>query len=150
MGFAEDVLKFQQKALADANRSICNATEGLLTNVVALSPDSPTRKGPYSTGVVKGNWYTAINGFNYSVDSTPDPSGASSLSRIKATLATMPFLGKDATVTLTNSTSYVNFVENVGWPKDYPGNNTGWDWSGKSGPYSMVKTSVSNFRGKYM
>ena len=145
MAFTLDINKWGQKALTQANTSVCNKAEKLFNNVVELSPNSPTRHGPFSTGVVKGNWYAAVNGINSSVGSSPDPSGASSYSRIKSTLATLPFLGKDATVTLTNSTPYIRFVEYLGWPKAL--SPAGWNWSGKSGPYSMVQTAVINFKG---
>ena len=146
MGFAEDIKAFQAKALAQANTSISKKVESLFNNVVELSPNSPVRKGPFSTGVVKGNWYVAVNSVNYTVGSSPDPSGASSYSRIKSTLATMPWLGKDATVAFTNSTPYIRFVEFIGWPKNYP-NPSGWKWSGRSmTPYAMVSTAVVNFK----
>jgi hypothetical protein len=148
MGFADSIEKWGQKALTEANASICKRAESLFTNVVVLSPEPPG-KGGYSKGVIKGGWYSAINGFNNTVNTAPDPSGISSLSRIKSTLAAMPFFGKDATVTLTNSTPYIRYVEFIGWPANYPGNNTGWKWTGKIGPYSMVSTAVSNFRGAY-
>lgn len=150
MGFAEDILKFKEKATLQASTSCNKAVETLFNNVVELSPNSPTRQGKYSTGVVKGNWYSEINGYNNTVGVNPDPSGASSYSRIKATLAAQPFLGKDSMVSLSNSTPWIKYVEYVGWPKDYSGNSSGWKWTGKQGPYSMVSTAIANFRGAYL
>ena len=148
MGFAEDIKKFQEKATLAANNSVCKAAESLFSDVIVLSPNSPTRQGPYSTGVVKGNWYTAINSVDSSSTTSPDPSGASSLSRMKAVMAAKPFMGKDAVVTFTNSTPYIQFVEYIGWPQGYP-NPSGWKWSGKATPYAMVSTAIMNFKGVY-
>lgn len=148
MSFAAAIKAFEEKALAQANTSVSNAVESLFNEVVFLSPDPPG-KGGYAKGVVKNSWYTSINGVDLTIGSTPNPTGAASLSRIKAALSSKPFLRKDGFITLTNSTPYINYVENIGWPKNYPGNSTGWAWTGKVGPYSMVKTSVTNFRGRY-
>ena len=147
MNFSESIKAFEKKALLAANRSRSNAIESLFTEVVVLSPDPPG-KGNYAKGLVKNSWYASIGLPDLTVGRTPNVNGADSLSRIRSILTMLP-LNNDAVVTLTNSLPYINYVENVGWPKNYPGNNTGWQWTGKVGPYSMVSTSITHFIGRY-
>jgi hypothetical protein len=146
MGFASDVDKWCKKVPLEVNNAVCNKYEPLLNEVVVLSPNPPG-KGGYSKGITKGGWYPSVDSINYSVNSVKDETGATSFSRIKAILASKPFLNKDATLYFSNSTPWINYVENIGWPKNYPGNDTGWDWSGKIGPYAMVQTAITNFKG---
>lgn len=148
MGFAEDVEKFRLKALAQANSSISNAAESLLTDVVVNTP-SPANPGNFSQGHLADQWYTEVGGgFSSAVSDATNPNGANSLSRIKATLAQQLWFGKDNKLTFTNNVSYAFRVEYLGFPKGEGAN--GYVWSGKVGPYRMVGTAVTNFKGRYM
>ena len=146
MGFAEDLLSFKTKALEAANSSVCNAAESLFTGVVDLSPIQPAAQ--FATGLLKNSYYTAIDGgFDLSVGSVPDSNGTSSLSRIKATVLLKPFLGKDNTITLTNSVPEAYRANALGWPMGQGAN--GWIWSGRVKAYRFVETAVLNFKGAY-
>lgn len=146
MSWATEIDKWCKKVPVEVNNSISFKAAGVFNEVVELSPNSPTRTGPFSSGIVKGNWFPSVNSISSNVSTNPDPSGATSYSRIKAVLATMPWWNKDASVSLSNSTPYIRFVEYIGWPKNYP-NPSGWKWSGV-GPYAMVQTAIVNFKAR--
>lgn len=147
MGFANDIKAFQQKALEDANTSVCTAFETVSVSTVYLSPTPPGINSGYSIGTVKNQWYAAIASFDESVGTANSITGSASLASIAAIIAQKPFFGKDNFVTLTNSTSYVARVESLGWPAaDSP---KGWHWTGRAVPYAMVATSISNLIAAY-
>lgn len=146
MGFAEDIRKFEQKALAQANKSVCNAFEYVATQEVILSPDAPTAN--YSVGLLKNSFYTHVGGgYNMTVGTVANSSGADSLSRIKAAVATQPFLGRDNTITLTNSVDHAYRADVLGWPSGEGAN--GWIWSGKVKAYGFTSQAINNFKGAY-
>lgn len=144
MGFAEDIKKFQEKALLAANQSVSNAVESLFTEVVVRSP-SPSNPGNYAMGHLANQWYTMVGGgFSSENTSATNPNGADSLSRIKATLAQRIFLGQDNSISLTNNDSWSYRAEYLGWPK-----TDGAPWKGRVGAYHMVSISLNNFKGAY-
>lgn len=145
MSFASDVLKFKEKALLHANKSVCNTFESLASEVIDRSPNAPDHIGRYAKGTLKDNWYTSIGSPSSEVSSSANLSGISSLSRFKAILAQAPFLGKDNTLYFTNNTNYAARVEYLGWPQGEGSN--GWVWAGAQ-PYHMVTMSVANLIGK--
>ncbi len=146
MGFADQIRAFERKALEAANTSVCRVAEELFVETVLTTPTAP--EAAWSKGLAINSWFPANDGFDSTVGSALDYSGGASLSRIKTTLALKPFLSKDGFVTLTNSVPYISRIEYLGWPTGQ--NETGWHWTGTVGPYSMVRTSVANIRGKYM
>ncbi len=143
MSFAAQIKAWEEKTKLAMNKSVCNAVERLFTNVVVLSP-SPSHPGPYAKGVLSNQYYPMIGG-NYSTALTiaSNPNGTDSLSRIKAMLASSPFLGKDNKITLTNNCDYAYRAENLGWPVSD-------GWSGKIGAYKMVATSINNLKAFYI
>lgn len=147
MSFAEQIKAFEDKALLAMNRSVSNAIEGVFSDSVVLSPEKP--EAHYATGLLKNSWYvsTGLN-FDTTIGTSPDPSGTSSLSRIKSALAQNIFLGKDDTITLTNSVDHAYRANYIGWPAEQGTN--GWHWTGKVQAYRFVQQAVNNFKGKYM
>jgi hypothetical protein len=121
-------------------------THDLFTEVVARSP-SPTNKGNFAKGLLVNQYYTAINDYNYSSGASTNDIGVDSLSRISTTLNASPFLGKDAFVSMSNSTEEMIYAEEIGW-KTGLGTN-GWKWSGRVAPYSMIKNSAVFIQSKY-
>lgn len=145
--FTKDIEAFATKALLQASNSVSNITEELLGEVVMNTP-SPENPGQYSKGLLANQWYTESGGlFSSALGSATNAAGMGSLSRIKESLASKPFLGKDNTVTMTNNVSYAYRAENLGWPAG-EGEN-GWHWSGRVGPYKMVGKAISKIEGKY-
>lgn len=146
MSFADDIKKWEQKALLAANTSLCKAVESLFTDEVVLSPIKPTAN--YATGLLKNSFYPqAGGGYDMTVGTVPDDSGTGSLSRIKALMATKPFLGRDNIVSLTNSVPEAYRADVLGWPSG-EGTN-GWIWSGKVTAYGFTSQALNNFKGAY-
>ena len=140
MGFADDVRKFQAKALKDMNDSVAKVVTTMFKDIVALTP-SPSNPGVYARGLLVNQWYPAIKVFDRTTGNAIDDVGAGSYMRIYTVLATQPFYGKDNTITLTNSTPWAYRAEKLGWPKP--------TWSGNVGPYAMVATSLVNIKQAY-
>ena len=146
MSFESDIKAFQAKALLAASKKTSNAVEELFTTAVVESP-SPAGQGEYSKGLLANQWYSMVVGTSTQLSSATNPSGADSLSRIKATLASLPFYGKDSVVTLTNNEPYAYRADQIGWPQG-EGTN-GWHWSGRVGGYHMTQKAVQKVKGIY-
>ena len=146
MGFAEQIKAFEQKAILKASLNTNNIVEELFSQVVILSP-SPSNPGLFFKGLLANQWYSEVGSYSNSLSTTTNDSGLESLSRIKATLRTNPFLGKDNIITFTNNVNHAYRAENLGWPQGEGAN--GWYWSGKQAPYGMVNKSVLIIKAKY-
>jgi hypothetical protein len=144
--FVLDIKAFEEQALLLANNNLCRDAEEVFSGVVVESPDPPG-VGGFAKGLLKNSWYIDTKGIDNTVGTTPNATGADSLSRIKAALGTLPFYGKDGAVTLTNSLDYAYRAEVLGWPAG-EGTN-GFTWSGRVGPYAMVQTAITNFKAKH-
>lgn len=146
--FVLDIQAFAEKALLGANKSVCNAFEEIGAGTVVESPDPPG-VGGFSKGLLKNSWYPEVGGgIDNTVGTVANPTGADSLSRIKAVTNIFPFYGKDNVITLTNSIHYVMNAEDYGWmPEDSP---PGWQWTGRVPAYGMVKTAITNYRAKHI
>lgn len=148
MGFAEDVKKFEQKALLAANTSVCKAFESLGLNLVELTGHGNINIGGYSNGDIANNWHVSIGGIpEIVVPNAPDPSGIASLSRIKSLAAAKPFYNHDNVVYLTNVMNYSYRADKLGWPVEQSTN--GWIWSGKVKAYGFTSQAINNFKGAY-
>lgn len=148
MGFASDIKAFKEKATESMNFSVCKVVENLFSSIVVLSP-SPANPGKFAKGLLANQYYTEIGGnYSASISLSTNDFGIESLSRIKATIAQKPFLGKDNVVTLTNNTLEAYYAEVLGWPAG--GGPKGREWSGNVLPYRMVARSVQITKGAYM
>jgi hypothetical protein len=145
--FVLDIKAFEEQALLMANKSVCNAFEEIATGAVVESPDPPGIGG-FSKGLLKNSWYPEVGGIDNTVGTVANPTGADSLSRIKAVTSIFPFYGKDNFVTLTNSVEHAYRSEFIGWPAGEGAN--GFVWSGRVGPYAMVQTAITNYRAKHI
>jgi hypothetical protein len=147
-GFVFDIKAFENAALLEMNKALCRDAEELFSEVVVESPDPPG-VGGFAKGLLKNSWYIdAAGDTDNTVGTTPNTTGADSLSRIKAVLTTLPFYGRDGAVSLTNSLEYAYRAEAIGWPAG-EGTN-GFVWSGRVGPYAMVQTAITNFKAKHL
>lgn len=148
MSFLSDIKAFQEKALKAASTNTNKIAGDLYRSNVTLSP-TPSGKGGYSIGTIKNNWYASKDTPNFSYSGSVDASGSSSLSSITSLLATSPFLNRDSTIYLTNSTPWSYRADKIGWPSDDPTNDTGWDWSGRITPYFFTSLSVQAILSRY-
>lgn len=141
MGFADDIRRFREKALKDASDATNKVVRDLFTTVVDYSP-TPSGKGGYSVGTIKDNWYSSVMNPDTSYSGSVSATGSSSLSRINSTLSQNPFKGRDNIVYLTNSTKWAFRADKLGWNKNDPDNDTGWDWSGRIKAYHFTGNSI--------
>jgi hypothetical protein len=146
MSFLDDIKAFRDKALSQASTNANTVTEEFFTKVVTISPAKPAAQ--FAVGHLKDNYYTAINGYDMSTSGSVSMSGASSIARIKATLAQNPFLAKDAMVSMSNNVGYAYRADKLGWMPKGKGTN-GWYWSGRTGPYLMTSLAVSYTLGVF-
>lgn len=146
MSFLLDIEAFKDKALLAASTSANRITEEFMTKVVE---NTPTKQiGNYAKGLLINQWYPSPDGqFSTAVSGTINVNGSDSLSRIKSTIASNAFLGKDGVITLTNNLGYAYRAEKLGWPQGE--GSDGWVWSGRQGPYAMVAKSIVYIQGKY-
>lgn len=126
--FAESVQANCKRVLEEVDRKCYSITWQLFTTIV--------HKTPVLTGALTNNWFPAVGANNYSAETTTtlSKSGSGSLSRINSLSGKKLFYGRDNVVTLTNNLSYAFRAEYEGWPAP--------QWSGKVGPYAMVRTSL--------
>ena len=148
MGFADDIRKFKEKALKAASDNTSKIAADFFRTNVMLSP-TPNGKGGYSVGTIKNNWYASVGSPDMSYSGSVDANGSSSLSSINATISSQPFLGRDNTVYLSNSTPWAQRADKVGWKKNDSTNDTGWEWTGKIGAYLFTSTSLQTILNKY-
>lgn len=146
MGLASDIKTFRDKALQKASDNTNNVFRDLGTLNVRFSP-SPSNPGPYALGLLVNQWYFSVGSPDTSVTTSTSSTGTDSLSRLDAFLSTNPWLGKDATAYITNSTEEAYYADVLGWAKG-KGTN-GWAWSGNSGPYMMRQQSIQYILGAY-
>lgn len=145
MGFAQDIRNWNEKALKAASDNTNKIVQELFDLPVNYSP-SPTRPGPYATGLLVNQWYPSIGTPDLSVTNVTNDYGADSFARISAMVSTNPFNGKDNVVYLTNSTEEAIYADRLGWVRG-KGTN-GWVWSGKPA-YFMRDKALLNIQAKY-
>jgi hypothetical protein len=148
MGFADDIKKWELKALEAANTSVCKAFEKLGVNLVDLTGNGNINIGGYSNGDIANNWHVSVGALTTVVPNAPDLAGTASLSRIKSLTAARPFYGKDNVVFLTNVMNYSYRADKVGWPMGQGTN--GWVWSGRVPAYGFTSRAVNNLKGAYI
>lgn len=100
------------------------------------------RKTPVSTGLLINNWNVGfgVNVPKFFTQST-STTGSASLTRIASITSSSEFLGKDGIVNFVNITPYAYRAEVLGWPQP--------TWSGRVGPYAMVRNTITYMKGKY-
>ncbi len=141
MGFFLDSIRINvMKMKAQINTSVLEVATDLFKHTITYSP--------VLKGVLINNWYTATNGAtNMSfVEASRSKTGSDSLARVAALVASREFAGKDGQISLSNSTPYAYRAEYVGWPADDPESK---NWSGKIGPYAMVRKALVVTSTKY-
>lgn len=146
MSFLSDIKVFQAKALKAASTNTTNIAQEAFLATVNYSP-SPSNPGPYAKGLLVNQYYIAIgNTPSSEVSTATSDTGEASKSRIKMLSASLPFFGKDNTVTLANNTEEAFYADKLGWAAG-AGTN-GWVWTGKA-PYFMTAKAMSYIESKY-
>ncbi len=144
LSFSEKLKKIAQKQLKEVDSSCCQIARDtfhlVVDNTPVGLPEYPNGKINPSPGELVNNWQSGVNSIVLSKQQRPGPSKTGAHKRIDTTIVNGSFM-KDGFVSLTNSTSYANLAENIGWPKP--------KWSGVTGPYHMIKNSVVEILSKY-
>lgn len=133
-GFADSIKINSTKILAEIQAKCYTITDDLFTTVV------------YNTPVLKGelinNWFTSTGDILSSATTTTlDTAGNDSLLNIESLSQEDLFNGKDDIASLTNNIDYSYNAEFIGWPLP--------EWSGRVGPYAMVRNSLTQIAAKY-
>lgn len=144
LSFSEKLKQIAKKQLKEVDAITCNISRDLFHTIVDKTPvglpEYPGGKYNPSPGELVNNWQSAVNSINTNKQQRPGPNKTGAHKRIDTTIVNGSFV-KDGFVSFTNSTSYVNLAENIGWPEP--------TWTGKTGPYMMVKNSIADILSKY-
>ena len=147
LSFSQQLRKIAKKQMSEVDGNICNIARDLFHSIADLTPVGKTE---YVTaggkvwhnipGELVNNWQPAVNYIKTKLQAVPGPKREGIHKRIDTTIINGSFK-KDGFVSFTNITPYVNLAENVGWlpPR----------WSGRTGPYGMVKNSIAMILSKY-
>lgn len=134
MGFAESIRINSSKVLEETQAKCYLIMDELFNNVIGRTP------------VLKGdlinNWFANPSETpSYETTTTLDLSGYNSKLSVENLYQANLFNGKDDVASLTNNLPYAANAEYLGWPEP--------NWSGKVGPYSMVRDSLLVVATKY-
>lgn len=144
LSFSEKLKKIAKKQLKEVDASCCQIARDTFHLIVDKTPvglpEYPNGKYNPKPGELVNNWQSAVNTISMALQQRPGPSKTGAHKRIDTTIINGSFM-KDGFVSFTNSTSYVNLAENIGWPAPM--------WTGKTGPYMMIKNSVADIISKY-
>ena len=144
MDFSASILNNIQKIKEEVNKEIVGVATKLFTYAVDYSPTPKT--GDYSKGLFVNQWYPQQNGYSQEHSSQKDDNGSDSRSRISSLLGLKTFLGKDGSLSFTNSTAYAEYVEDLGWEAG-EGTN-GWVWTGKVAAYAPAAKSLTRIKSE--
>jgi hypothetical protein len=135
MGFADSIKAFGNKAKREVNNHIVEVATELFNEVVAGTP--------VDKGVMINNWYAGdskVYNPAYNENST-DKSGMASYTQIASLKAYQGFVGRDSSISISNSTPYGFRAEYAGWPAP--------KWTGRIGPYAMIANAFIKVVPKY-
>jgi len=142
VGFADSVKISADKLQAGINVKIGAISQELFSAIVE---NTPVNQDPLANkrGELKNNWCygEGVDNYNTSYSLSFDESGIASLSQAGLARTTEQFNGKDGAVSLTNSVPYGYLAEVTGWISP--------TWSGRVGPYAMIRNSMIEVISKY-
>lgn len=147
MAFLDDIKAFKEQSLQQASKNNNDIFEYVSKQAVLLSPTPPGKMG-YAQGHLKDQWYASVSAPNMATSDSASMDGSASLGRIDRLLTTKPFYGKDAILYITNSVSYANLVDKLGWKKGLD-EASGWIWTGNATTYAITETAINKTLLKY-
>jgi len=135
MGFAASIRKHNTKVKREVSEKVLTIATELFTEVVHGTP--------VDKGILKNNWYAGTGkSYNASYNaSSASKDGMVSLTQITSLRTYTGFLGRDGSVSLSNSTPYGFRAEYAGWPAP--------EWTGRVGPYAMIAKAFITVVPKY-
>ena len=145
--FSEKLAQIAKKQMKEVDSAICKMSRELFHQIVNLTPVGKNEyisaggKVWYNTpGELVNNWQPAVMSVDTNLQQRPGPNKTGAHKRIDTVIVNGSFL-TDGYVSFANSTPYVMNAENIGWPEPR--------WTGRTGPYLMVKTSIAEIISKY-
>jgi len=135
MGFADSIRIHNAKVKEQVNDKIVAIATELFAEIVENTP--------VDKGILKNNWYAGTGRtYNGSYnENSASKDGMSSLTQIASLRVYKGFVGRDSSVSLSNSTPYGFRAEYAGWPTP--------TWSGRVGPYAMIAKAFIKVVPKY-
>jgi hypothetical protein len=135
MGFADSIRQHNAKVKRQVSEKVLDIATELFTEVVHGTP--------VDKGILKNNWYAGTGkAYNSSYNAaSASKDGMSSLTQIASLRAYTGFVGRDGSVSLSNSTPYGFRAEYAGWPAP--------EWTGRVGPYAMIAKAFITVVPKY-
>lgn len=135
MGFADSVKLSAEKMQGEVNSKIVDVAQQLFTSIVVATP---VNQDPHAKkrGELKNNWMVGqgIDNYNRTYTASFDEDGSASLTQIASFRGSTLFEGQDNEISLTNIVPYGYKAEVTGWPLPW--------WTGRVGPYAMVRNSM--------
>lgn len=140
--FADSIKKNAELIQKQIDQQLTKLAIDTFKDVILLSP-SDWKDSPYAEGLLVNQWYPQVNGFSNEFSNSKDKSGYQSFARLAELVDSKIFYKKDASVSLTNNTSYAYRAEVLGWnpTPEYP------KWKGAA-PYGMVSKALTKAKDK--
>ena len=137
--FEQSVRAATNKILVAVNLQCYQIAWELFTSVVSKTP-SPANPGKHAKGLLANQWYPQERGASAARGAATNPSGADSITRIRAMMNGIEFYDRDGKITLSNNLDYAVQAESLGWNPPR--------WKGTA-PYRMVALSLQATVAKY-
>ena len=129
--FADSIGKNILKINTEVNDKITFVAQDLFTGIIKDTPvGSPPRDN--HPGLLKNNWFTAVNTFSTATTDIQDAGGSGSMLNVDSLKQEDYFFNKDSSLTMSNNLDYSYRAEAIGWR----------DIGGNTDPYLMVATNL--------
>lgn len=116
MDFTESINNNIKNTLQEINDTINREAVLTFRDVVKETPNpSMPNAAFYSKGLLINQWYPQFGGISTKLGTSKDDYGFASLDRINTILTAKEFLGKDGSVSLSNSVPYAFQADQIGW-----------------------------------
>ena len=139
MSFGKSVAATAEKMKRQVNEHTLKVASELFTTIITNTPIGLSD----TKGQLINNWHlgTGRGQYNYGIRSAYNTSAMASRNDVAKLRSLSEFLNKDGEVSFSNSVHYAFRAEYAGWPAP--------KWSGKVGPYGMVRNSLTAVAAKY-
>lgn len=141
--FSDKLKAITAKQKKEIDSNICLFSRQLFHSIIEYTPVGQEWYGKFHNdkpGWLVNNWQPAVNSINLSLQQRAGKNKTGAHKRIDTVVINGSFL-RDGYVTLTNNVHYAFRAEYAGWPAP--------EWSGKVGPYGMVRKSIIDIMSKY-
>lgn len=141
--FSDKLKAITAKQKKEIDSNICLFSRQLFHSIIEYTPVGQEWYGKFHNdkpGWLVNNWQPAVNSIDLSLQQRAGKNKTGAHKRIDTVVINGSFL-RDGYVTLTNNVHYAFRAEYAGWPAP--------EWSGKVGPYGMVRKSVIDIMSKY-